>query len=77
MEELKLGQVWRLYGSKYGDIDSWQVNRIGERCAVVMNCATTKEMVVTSDAESSFTFVNELVSETPRWPEYVKPTATT
>ena len=72
MKELKLGQVWRQYGSEYGDIDSWQVVQVGKRCAVVMNCATTKEAVVTSDAESSFTFDNELVSNTPRWPEYVK-----
>jgi len=72
MEEIKLGQVWRQYWSKRGDIDSWQVNQMGKRCAIVMNCATTKEVVVTSDAESSFTFVNELISETPRWPEYVK-----
>ena len=76
MKELKLGQVWRRYGSKYGDVDSWQVNQMGKRCAVVMNCATTKEIVVTSDAEPSFTFDNKLISEKPRWPEYVKPTAT-
>ena len=72
MKELKLGQVWRQYGSEHGDIDSWQVNQIGKRCAIVMNCATTKEMVVPSDAESSFTFVNELISEKPRWPKYVE-----
>ena len=72
MKEIKLGQVWRQYGSKYGDIDSWQVNQVGKRCAVVMNCATMKEVVVTSDAESSFTFDNELISKAPRWPEHVK-----
>ena len=66
MKELKLGQVWRRYGSKYGDVDSWQVNQMGKRCAVVMNCATTKEIVVTSDAEPSFTFDNKLISEKPR-----------
>ena len=31
MKELKLGQVWRQYGSEYGDIDSWQVNQMGKR----------------------------------------------
>ena len=76
MKELKLGQVWRQQCQKpvyrYGDIDSWQVNQMGKRCAVVMNCATTKEIVVTSDAEPSFTFDNKLISEKPRWPEYVK-----
>ena len=66
MKELKLGQVWRKHGSEYGDIDSWQVNQMGKRCAVVMNCATTKEIVVTSDAEPSFTFDNKLISEKPR-----------
>ena len=72
MRELKLGQVWRRYGSTYGDLDSWQVNQMGKRCCVVVNCATLKEIVVTSDAESSFTFDNELISSTPRWPEHLR-----
>ena len=72
MRELKLGQVWRRYGSDLGDIDSWQVNQMGKGCCIVMNCATLGEVVVTKDSESSFTFDNELISSTPRWSEHLK-----
>ena len=72
MRELKLEQVWRRYGSDLGDIDSWQVNQMGKRCCVVVNCATLKEVVVTKDSESSFTFDNELITNTPRWPEHLE-----
>lgn len=72
MQELKLGQVWRRYGSNLGDIDSWQVNQMGKRCCVVVNCATLKEVVVTKDSETSFTFDNELISSIPRWSEHLK-----
>jgi len=72
MNVLKTGQVWRRNGSTYGDIDSWQVTQVGKRVAVVINCATNKEAVVLLDQESTFTTDNQLISDSPRWAEYVK-----
>ena len=72
MDVLKANQVWRRKGSRYGDIDSWQVTHVGKRCAMVINCATTKEVAVLLDQESAFTTDNQLISDSPRWEEYAK-----
>ena len=65
------GQVWREYGPKdYGDIMRWQVIAVGRPGAIVaaavQNCATLKEMAITQDAISTFTFQCELTDEKPR-----------
>ena len=65
------GQIYREYADKdYGDIIRWQVTAVGKPnavvSAVVTNCATLQEKVVTASAASTFTWQCELLDETNR-----------
>jgi hypothetical protein len=54
---LTIGHVWKEYGPiDYGDIIRWQVAAKGKRVAILVNLATLKQMVVTHESLSTFTF---------------------
>lgn len=66
-DELKIGQVWIKYGSRLGDIESWQIVFLKGQNAIAMNCATLKQVVIYGeDQRNSFTFDCELMGDTFR-----------
>lgn len=54
---LAVGQVWREYSpNDLGDLQLWQIAAIGRKVAIAMNCATLKQVTITQDGLSTFTF---------------------
>ena len=51
MNNLKVNQIYKANGNgpDYGDLIRWKVTQLGKRCAVLVNCATLKEMSMTQD----------------------------
>ena len=64
---LEIGQVWRRYGSPYGDVDMYQVVFVKGLNAIVVNCATLKQTVVYGQGQlDSFKLDCELMDMPPR-----------
>jgi hypothetical protein len=65
----EVGQVWSRYGSRLGDIDSYQIVFVKGENAIAMNCATLNQVVIYGeDQRNSFTFDCELTEITFRIP---------
>ena len=62
----KVDQVWKQYGTDYGDIIRWQVTSVNPRVLELTNCATLKKVYCDVASVSGFTLDNELTDEAKR-----------